>query len=167
MCFKPFFLCLKANVCLGGFMPLDQKDKNILNVLSNKSRLSYREIAKQVGISVATALHRVKRLEQEGIIRGYTIGLDYDKLGYDVGVIIHVRVSKGMLMEVERKIASDPHVVALYDTTGTYDAVVIAHFKSRRSLDSFLKKIQGFDFVERTETVLILNEIKSRNVEIG
>ncbi|HLD33511.1 MAG TPA: Lrp/AsnC family transcriptional regulator [Candidatus Nanoarchaeia archaeon] len=148
-------------------MELDQTDKKIVAVLNDNSRLSYREIAKRVGVSVATALHRVKRLEESGAIRKYTLSVDYEKIGYEVGVVVHVRVSKGRLMDVEKKIAADPHVVALYDITGAFDALVIAHFKNRRTLDAFLKKIQTFDFVERTETVLILNEMKSENVRLG
>ena len=147
-------------------MEIDATDKKILNVLSSDSRLSFREIAKNVGVSVATALHRVRHLEKEKVIRKYTAAIDYEKVGYDVGVLIHVRVSKGRLIDVEKKIATDPHVIALYDTTGPFDAVVIAFFKNRRGLDNFLKKIQTYDFVERTETVLILNAIKEGNLEI-
>jgi DNA-binding Lrp family transcriptional regulator len=146
---------------------LDEVDKKILNTLSKNSRLSYREIAKAVGVSVATALNRVRRLEKEGVIKSYTIAVDYDALGYDVGVMIQIRVSKGKLFQVENKLASDPHVVGVFDITGAFDAVIIAHFKSRRSLDQFLKKIQTFDFVERTETVLILNSIKEGMVEVS
>ena len=146
---------------------LDATDKKILNVLSKEAKLSFREVAKQAGISPATVMNRVRLLEQEGIIKRYSASINYEKAGYDVGVVIHVRVSKGRLMDVEKKIASDPHVVSLYDITGHFDAIVVAYFKNRRALDNFLKKIQTFDFVERTETVLILNTIKEGNAEIG
>ncbi|RMF04981.1 Lrp/AsnC family transcriptional regulator, partial [Candidatus Woesearchaeota archaeon] len=62
------------------------------------------------------------------------------------------------------KIAADPHVTAVYDNTGDFDATVIAKFKNRRGLDSFLKKIQTYDFVERTETRMILNTIKEDTI---
>jgi len=148
-------------------MELDQTDKKIVAVLNDNSRLSFREIAQRVGVSVATALNRVRQLEKDGVIRKYTVLLDYEKIGYEVGVVINIRVSKGRLLDVEKKIAADPHVVALYDVTGAFDVIVVAHFKNRRTLDTFLKKIQTFDFVERTETVLILNEMKSENVGFG
>lgn len=146
---------------------LDNTDKKILNVLNKNCRLSFREIAKKVGVSVATALNRVRRLEKEGVVKGYSVIVDHEKAGYDVGVIINVRVSKGKLLEVERKIAIDPNVVAVYDITGSFDVVVVARFKARRALDTFLKKIQAYDFVERTQTALILNDIKSGNVEVS
>ena len=49
---------------------------------------------------------------------------------------------------------------AIYDITGTFDAVILARFKSTRQMDAFLKKIQSYEFVERTETKLILKTIK-------
>ena len=148
-------------------MELDDIDKKILNVLSKEAKLSFRDVSKKVGISPATVMNRVRLLEKEGIIKRYAASINYEKAGYDVGVVIHVRVSKGRLMDVEKKIASDPHVVSLYDITGHFDAIVVAYFKNRRALDNFLKKIQTYDFVERTETVIILNAIKEGNAEIG
>lgn len=147
-------------------MKIDEIDRKILNVLVQNSRRSYREIAKEVGVSVVTVLKRVKLLEKEKAIKAYTADLDYEKLGYDVSVIIKMRISKGKLFEVEKKIAVDPHVFAVYDVTGDFDSMIIAKFKSRKSLDVFLKKIQTYEFVERTETILILNALKEKNILI-
>ena len=63
---------------------------------------------------------------------------------------------------VSIRIASAKEVVAVYDHTGYFDTLVIARFKSRRSMDTFLKKIKTYDFVERTETQLVLNVMKER-----
>ncbi len=139
---------------------IDETDKQILNVLLDNSRLSYREIAKKVRVSVATVMHRVNRLKKEKIIKKYTTVLDYEKLGYDVEITIHMKINKGKLIELENKIAKANNVFAVYDVTGKSDAIVIARFKNRRSMDNFLKQIQTYDFVERTETSLILNTIK-------
>ncbi len=83
-----------------------------------------------------------------------------------VSIIIKLRISKGKLFEVEKKIAVNPHVFAVYDVTGHFDAVIIAKFKNRKSMDSFLKKIQTYEFIERTETNLILNEIKEQSIKV-
>lgn len=147
-------------------MKIDDIDKKILNIVLKNSKLSYRAIAKKVGVSVVTILKRVKALESEKVIKTYTADLDYEKLGYDISVIIKMRISKGKLFEVEKKIAVDPHVFAVYDVTGNFDSMVISKFKSRKALDSFLKKIQKYEFVERTETVLILNTLKESNILI-
>ena len=80
--------------------------------------------------------------------------------------IISLRISRGKLFEVEKKISVSPGVFAVYDTTGDFDCVVIAKFKSRKALDVFLKRIQGYDFVERTDTKLILNVMKEEPVRV-
>ena len=147
-------------------MELDETDKKILNVLVNSSRRSLRQIAKKVSVSVATVMHHIHRLENEKVIDKYSAKLDYEKIGYDVEVLIEIRISKGRLLDVEKKIAVHPNVFAIYDVTGTFDAVILARFRTRRQMDGFLKKIQTYEFVERTETKLILNTIKEKNIEV-
>jgi len=82
---------------------LHKTDKAILNVLLGNGKLSYREIGKKVGVSVVTILKRVKRMEQEKIIRGYTVDIDYETIGYEINVIIKIRIAKGKLLSVEKK----------------------------------------------------------------
>ena len=141
-------------------MKIDSVDSSIISVLEKNARLSFRKIAAKVGVSVATVMNRVTKLEKEGAIKGYSVVLDYDILGYDLQALISIIVSKGKLFQVEKKIASHPNVVAVYDITGHFDVIVLTRFKTRKSLDFFLKKIQSLDFVEKTETQIILNTIK-------
>ena len=147
-------------------MELDLTDKKILNVIVDNSRFSLRQIAKKINVSVATVMHHINKLEKEKVIEKYSAKLDYERIGYDVEVLIEVRISKGRLLDVEKKIAVHPNVFAIYDVTGTFDAVVLARFKTRRQMDTFLKKIQTYEFVERTETKLILKTIKEQNIEV-
>src|SRR3989338_5766362 len=111
-------------------------------------------------------MNNIKKLEKEGVIKGYTAKLDYEKSGYDIEVMIEIRISKGRLFDVEKKIAVHPNVFAVYDVTGAFDAVVLARFPTRRQMDTFLKKLQTYEFVERTETKLILNAIKEESIGI-
>lgn len=147
-------------------MEPDKLDKDIINTLITDSTLSYREIAKKVKVSVATIMNRVNKLKKEGIIKRFTTIIDYDKIGFDVEVLIEVRISKGKLFQVEKEIATHPNVFAVYDLTGDFDAAILARFKNRRQMDNFLKKIQTYDFVERTNTRLILNPIKEKQIEV-
>ena len=147
-------------------MPLEETDRKILNILVSNSRLSLRQIAKKADVSVATVMHHIKKLEQERIISGYSTKLDYEKIGYDIEVIIEIRISKGKLLDVEKKIAVHPNVFAVYDITGAFDAIVLARFPTRRQMDNFLKKIQTYEFVEKTETKLILKTIREEPIEI-
>ncbi len=145
---------------------MDKKDILILNAISENSRMPLKELAKIANISTVTAMNRLRALEKAGLIRNFSVNLDYEKLGYDVEVMIQLRISKGKLHELEEKIAKNPCVVAVYDITGNFDAAIIARFRNRRSMDAFLKKIQTFDFVERTNTSLILRTIKEGNIRL-
>ncbi len=146
-------------------MEIDALNRHILSVLLDDSRLSYRQIAKKVGVSAATVMNRVKELEKT-IIKKYTTILDYEKLGYDVEVIIEIRISKGKLIEVEKEIANHPNIFAVYDVTGDFDAVILARFPSRSKMDTFIKKLQTYNFVERTNTRMILNTIREKQVGV-
>ena len=147
-------------------MQIEETDKKILNILVDNSKLSLRQIAKKANVSVATVMNHIKKLEKEGIINQYTTKLDYEKIGYDIIVMVEIRVSRGKLFEVEKKIANHPNVFAVYDITGPFDSLVLARFHTRRQLDNFIKKLQTYEFVERTETKLILNTIKEENIGV-
>ncbi len=147
-------------------MAVDETDRKILNVLLSDSRLSYRSVASKVGVSAATIISRVGRLERGGVVRGYTAVVDYDKLGYDIDAIINMRIAKGRLFDVEKRIAANPSVVAVFDVTGDFDSMVLAKFRNRRGLDGFLKKVQAYEFVEATNTVLVLNTIKNSQIRV-
>jgi DNA-binding Lrp family transcriptional regulator len=145
---------------------IDDVDKKIINNLIDDARLSYRKLSSKVGVAVATVMHRVNKLEKAGVIVKYTIGVKYSLIGYDMQIIMDVRIAKGRLSEVEDKIAKHPNVFAVYDNTGPFDATIIAKFKDRRSADAFIKKVQTYDFVERTETKLLLSTVTEHMIKL-
>lgn len=147
-------------------MKLEELDEEILNLLLKDSSLSSREIAEEVDYSQVTVLNHIKKMEKEGIIRNYTVELDYEEIGYDLQIVIEMRVSQGKLLEVEEKIANNKRVSQVYDMTGDFDALILAQFKNRKEADRFIKEIQTYDFVERTRTHLVLNVVKRRRAEI-
>jgi len=138
----------------------DEIDKKIVNEYLQDSRLSYREIAKRLGLAVGTIMTRTKKLELQGIIKDYTVILDHNKLGYDLTVITEITVSKGKLIEMEKEIAKMKVTCAVYDVTGDNDAIIIAKFKNRQELNQFTKKLLSMPFVERTNTHIVLDTIK-------
>ncbi len=141
-------------------MQLDETDVKILRALTSDARLSSRQVAKQCGISIGTALSRMKKMAKEGIIKGYTTVLDQEKLGYELTVVTELTVSKGRLLEMESEIARLPNVCCVYDLTGLADAVIIAKFKSREDLSKFTKRLLALPYVERTNTHVVLTTIK-------
>lgn len=147
-------------------MELKKLDREILNLLLKDSSLSSREISEKVDYSKVTVLNHIKKMEEKGIIKNYTVNLNYEKIGYGLQIIIEMRISQGKLLKVEEKIANNERVSQVYDMTGDFDALILAQFKNRKEADQFIKKIQTYDFVERTRTHLVLNVIKKRKTEI-
>lgn len=139
---------------------LDEIDKNVLRELLTDSRRSYREIAKNIGVSTATVINHIQRLESADVIKDYSVILDYERLGYELTVITELIVSKGKLLEVQKEIAKLPYVCGVYDITGQTDSMVVAKFKSRSDLSEFTKKLLSMDYVERTNTHVVLNTVK-------
>lgn len=138
----------------------EDTDLEILQILSKDGRKSYRNIAVDLHRSPVTIKKHVEDLENRKIIKDYGIRVDYEKLGYNLIAFIEITISKGKMIEVEKMIAEDPHVFGVYDITGTYDAIILSRFKSRQELSKMIKKIHSSEFVERTNTHLVLNIIK-------
>jgi DNA-binding Lrp family transcriptional regulator len=141
-------------------MELDETDVQILKALTVDARISSRQMAKQCDISVGTALSRIRKMEETGIIKGYSIIPDHEKLGYELTVVTEITVSKGRLLEMENEIARLPNVCSVYDVTGLTDAFVIAKFKNREDLSKFTKRLLSLPYVERANTHVVLTTIK-------
>jgi DNA-binding Lrp family transcriptional regulator len=139
---------------------LDETDRRILSVLQRDARTSMRKISEEVGVSLGTVSNRVRKLEGTGVIRGYTVLLDPEKIGWDLNVVIGLRIQKGRLIEIQEKIAKDPRVYGVYDVTGDFDSMVVARARDRSDLDDLSKNVMSVDGVERSVTHLVLNTVK-------
>lgn len=138
----------------------DKTDFSILEVLLKDARLSGRQMARKVGVSVGTVIAKIKRMEQSGLIKNYSVMLDHEKLGYELTVVTEITVSKGKLLEMEKEVGKIPNVCAVYDLTGSIDAIAIAKFKNRKELSDFTKRLLTMPFIERTNTHVVLATVK-------
>jgi len=139
---------------------LDALDLRILGLLQKDSRLSFNKIAGKLSISVGTAFNHIKSLEKKGVLKGYTILLDSNRVGYSLTTLIMIQVEGGHLLDVEDEVSKSANVVAVYDITGDYDAAVIAKFKDRSCLNSFIKNLMTIPHVKRTVTSVVLDVVK-------
>lgn len=139
---------------------IDDLDKRIIRELEKDARRSFRKLSRKLGVSITTLSNRVSRLEKSGVVKGYSVLLDPESIGFDLTAIIEIVVSKGKLMEVEREIAKMGNVFAVYDITGSTDSIVIARFRKRREMSRFIKSLLGMRYVERTNTHIVLNVVK-------
>jgi DNA-binding Lrp family transcriptional regulator len=139
---------------------IDELDMRILREYLADARLSFRKVAEKLDLAVGTVQARTKKLEKSGVIRGYNVNLDQEKLGYALTVVIEMTVSKGKLLETEKEIASFPSVCAVYDATGLTDMIIVAKFRSRDELSAFTKKLLSLPNAERTNTHVVLTTVK-------
>jgi DNA-binding Lrp family transcriptional regulator len=141
-------------------MELNETDMKILQGLLDDARFSSRQIAKNVGVSVGTVLSRIKKMEGEGLIKGYSVILNHEKLGYELTVVTEITVSKGRLVEMEKEVAKISNVCCVYDVTGLTDAIIIAKFRNREELGHFTKRLLALPYLERTNTHVVLTTVK-------
>jgi DNA-binding Lrp family transcriptional regulator len=139
---------------------MDKLDNNIIKSLNENGRKSLRAVSKELKVSLSTISNRIKKLEEEGIIEGYIPIINQEKAGYDLTAVINLKITHGKLMETQKQISKDKHISAIYDITGEWDSLIIAHFRDRKDLNRFIKKILSMDYVERTNTQVALNIVK-------
>jgi DNA-binding Lrp family transcriptional regulator len=143
-----------------GTPKLDDLDIDILRSLNGNARKSFRDIAKELHVSLTTVSNRVKAMERMGVIQGYMPIVDATKLGYDIMAVIGIKVIHGRIVETEQDLAKDPAVFAVFDSTGEWDAIVMSRFKNRSDLNIFVKKVLDHENVDRTYTQVVLNITK-------
>ena len=145
---------------------IDDTDRRILAVLLADARTSMRSIAEEVGVALGTVSNRVKRMEEMGVIHGYGVHIDDEKVGRTMTVLCGLRFEKGRLMEVQRRIADDSRVFGIYDVTGEFDSMVLARVRDRAHLDDLSKTVLSSEGIIRTVTHVVLNTVKQNGVRL-
>ncbi|MFH1944721.1 MAG: Lrp/AsnC family transcriptional regulator [Acidobacteriota bacterium] len=139
---------------------MDDLDRKIIRALNQNARKSYREIAKDVDSSVTAVIHRIKKFEEAGVLKGFIPVVDMESFGKNIVAVIALRISQGKLIETQKKIAEDDRVAAVYDVTGEWDSFVIAYFEDRQDLNNFIKTLLSHKNVDRSVTHMVLNVVK-------
>lgn len=140
---------------------LDALDMKILRELQSDCRNSLHELAESVGSPISTIHYRVKRLEKESVIKGYSAILNAEKLYKDFQAIIQVYAKHGPSFEdLGSQIARMDGVWAVYWALGEVDYFVLTRAKDRDEFNGILRRIMNIDGVERTSTYVIAKIVK-------
>jgi len=139
---------------------IDEVDQKIINLFHEDGRMSYRNIAKELDVSIGTVHNRIEKLVKAGVIKRFSPVIDHEKLGYSLTTIIGVRVKGGVLKNWEDRTAYHKNVLCMYDVTGEFDAILITRFKDTKELDQFVKTLLKEPDVQRTYTQTVLNIVK-------
>ncbi|ASW43621.1 Lrp/AsnC ligand binding domain-containing protein [Clostridium isatidis] len=147
---------------------LDELDLQILDLLIKDSRTPYLEIARICHVSGGTIHVRMKKMEEMGIIKGTRIVLDLPKLGYDVCCFVGIYIDRtSSFRNVFEELSKIKEVVELHLTTGDYSVFAKVICKNTTDLqDILLNKINVIDGIQRTETIISLEQPIDRNITI-
>lgn len=158
----------KINPKLNIDKSIDKLDLQIIQSMMQDAEISYADLGKQFFVSGGTIHVRIKKLEELGIVQGKRLAVDLKVLGYDIIAFIGIYLEKSSLYDtVALALKNIPQVVRVNYTTGNYSMFVEIVCKDiqqlRFVLHDELQKIKG---IERTETLISLEESFSRNVKI-
>lgn len=126
---------------------IDQIDQMILEALRRDARMSQKELAALVGLSSPSVAERVRRLEERGVIRGFTIDIDPKALGYTLQAIVRIKPLPGKLHIVQQLLDSIPEFTECDRVTGDDCFVARLQVRDIEQLDQILDRI-----VDRAET---------------
>jgi len=145
---------------------MDDKDKKILDVLKENSKLSTQQISKKISIPITTVHNRMKKLEEEGIIKKYSVVLDYKKIGKLISAFVLINVDYKLLKQIKKtqddltkKLKLHSSVEEASRITGGTDLIIKIRVKDVDELDDFVTKyLRNIDGIDKTQTMVILNE---------
>ncbi|RTQ50273.1 winged helix-turn-helix transcriptional regulator [Hymenobacter gummosus] len=147
---------------------LDDTDRKILSLLLDDAKMPYTEIARRVHVSGGTVHVRMARLEELGIVKGATLKIDYAKLGYGVNAFLGIYLLKSSVYgSVAEQLRDIPEVVSIHFTTGAYGVFARLVCRDTQHLRDVLHdRIQLIEGIERTETLISLEETLNRPIQL-
>ena len=145
-------------------MQLDKFDIAILEALQRDARISLQELSAQVGLTSSPCWTRIKRMEAAGVIEGYSVRLNAEKLDLGDTVIVHVTLdshSDEALMEFGRALQEIPEVLEAFLVSGDYDYYVRIAVSNTRDYERLLRerlyKIPG---IRHSKSSFVLRQLK-------
>ena len=147
---------------------LDQLDIRILSLLMEDASMAYTEIAKRLEVSGGTIHVRTKKMEELGVIRGSTLQIDPQRVGFDITAFLGIYLERGSqykhAVEQLRKIKE---IVELHYCTGSYSIFAKIICQDTQHLRKVLNEdIQSVDGIQRTETIISLEESIRRQIQL-
>jgi len=141
---------------------IDATDRSLLSELQDDARLTHAELGRRVGLSPPAVTERVRRLTDEGIIRGFHADVDPTALGYQLSVIVRVRPSPRQIAKVADLARETPEVVECHRITGEDCFFVKAHVRDVEHLEDVIDRFAFFG--QTTTSVMQTSPVRRRGV---
>ena len=140
---------------------MDALDQKILDRLTRDARCRASAIAGEVNLSVSAVIERIHKLEQSGVIRGYTAVLDQKLLGNDISAWVEIRLEHPRHYDAFAASAgAHPSILSCHYLTGDYDFILHIAVRSSEALEAFHREITGFPGVASAKTHFVLKSVK-------
>ena len=139
---------------------LDDLDRRIVMILAEDARISLKELAQRVNLSSPSTSERLRRLEERGVIRAFTVDIDPEALGYALQAIVRIRPLPGKLHAVQQLIEDIPQFSECDKVTGDDCFIARLHIRSIDELDQILDRIT--DKAETNTAIVKAQPVKRR-----
>lgn len=123
---------------------MDHTNLNLLDILKENSKLSLSELSQKVNLSVPSTRERIHKLIDTGIIKNYTINVDYSLLGYDIEAIIELTIKNNLYKDFKNYISEQEHVAFCYRISGDSCFMFKARFKDMKKAENFIDSLQTY-----------------------
>ncbi|SFT64577.1 Lrp/AsnC family transcriptional regulator [Sedimentitalea nanhaiensis] len=140
---------------------MDKMDERLIAALRHDGRASLSELALELNLSRTTVRSRIERLQQRGVILGFTVVLKEDSLRDPVRGLMMIGIEGRGTERVIRLLHGLPEVRAVHSTNGRWDLIVELGTETLEALDTALGKIRRFDGISTSETSLLLSTRKA------
>jgi DNA-binding Lrp family transcriptional regulator len=149
-------------------MKLDQTDKDIIKYLQIDAHLTTKELSGRLNLSATPVYERVKRLEKEGIIKGYVAVIDREKVEKDLMVFCSIRLKEHAAdigKTFVKEILKLNEVIECYNISGDFDFMLKIIVKDMREYQAFLmNKLAALENIGSTHSNFVMSEIKANTV---
>jgi len=139
---------------------LDPTDLKIIDILKRNARTPVLKMSGILGISDVAIKKRIKKMEDLGVIRGYTIKIDYPKLGYRGLAIVGLDVESSALLEVAKKLVEKDNVKYVAISTGDHMVIATIIAKDNEELAAFIDELRKMKGVTKVCPAIVLEILK-------
>ncbi|MEM1575417.1 MAG: Lrp/AsnC family transcriptional regulator [Nitrososphaerota archaeon] len=133
---------------------------DLIKILENNARESFINIAKRFGVSETAIRKRIKKLEEMGIIKKYTIQIDPIKLGFKIDALIGIDTTSEDYISIIEQLKAMDEIKNLYSSTGDHMILAECWFKDSNELTNFIKKIEKIKGITRICPAIIIEKLK-------
>ena len=141
---------------------MDALDHSILDLLQQNGRATQLELSREVGLSQPAVAERIRKLEERGVITGYTARVDAKKLGKDITAFIGVTIEHPKYFEgFAKKVMAMPEILEAHRVAGQDSYILKVRTSNTRTLDQLLvETLRTISGVTKTNTTIVLSSIK-------